>query len=230
MTKDYNATLVDHYEDIKRRVSTGMLPLVARVPAIDKATGEYAVKQAEHYENKRAEALASGKSPNTVPIPYRDSGALDRYADLVLYEELKWSHPDKMTIVDYPIMSDSQTEEREEKYTPKPDLKYGDRRYQGRKKTHFTDDFGSPQVRNHKIVEPQDPTFESANKYAELYELLEKAHLTNRQRQVIDLVFFEDMKQEDAAEALGVSQPAIKKHIDAALRKLREVAGDAGML
>lgn len=36
MTQDYNAKLAQDYEDIKRRIESDMLPLIARIPAIDK--------------------------------------------------------------------------------------------------------------------------------------------------------------------------------------------------
>ncbi|MCY7954767.1 hypothetical protein MOB72_08380 [Bacillus licheniformis] len=45
-----------------------------------------------------------GKSP--------DSPALERMANLIIYEELTNPHPDKMTREEYPIMSETQREER----------------------------------------------------------------------------------------------------------------------
>jgi hypothetical protein len=41
-----------------------------------------------------------------------DTTALDRMANLVLYEDLTNPHPDKMAREEYPIMSESQREER----------------------------------------------------------------------------------------------------------------------
>ena len=43
---------------------------------------------------------------------HADSNVLERLASLILYEELTDPHPDKMTREEYPIMSDSQREER----------------------------------------------------------------------------------------------------------------------
>lgn len=43
------------------------------------------------------------------------SAVLNRLASLVLYDELTNPHPDKMTLEEYPIMSDSQHDEREKK-------------------------------------------------------------------------------------------------------------------
>ncbi|WP_332606848.1 hypothetical protein [Bacillus spizizenii] len=41
-----------------------------------------------------------------------ESTALERMANLVIYEELSDSHPDKVTRSEYPIMSETQFEER----------------------------------------------------------------------------------------------------------------------
>lgn len=43
-----------------------------------------------------------------------DSTALERMANLVIYEELSDSHPDKMTREEYPIMSETQLSRRKE--------------------------------------------------------------------------------------------------------------------
>jgi RNA polymerase sigma factor (sigma-70 family) len=215
ITNDYNAKLTQDYETIRDKVKRGMLPLVARNPAIDKAVTEYVISQTELFDSKRAKK-------GHPPIQVRDSNILSRFADLVMYEELKWSHPDKMTIVDYPIMSDDQLELRQEKYRPNSDIQYGDRRYLGRRKTHFTDDYGAPQVRNSRMVDSHDPTIEASMDIIDLYDALENSGLTERQREAINLVFFEDMTQEEASEVMGVRQPNINNYVNTALRKLRE--------
>lgn len=215
MTKDYNEKLTEDYAEIKRKVERGMLPLVARNPAIDKSVTEYALARADHYHAEQAK----GKTP---PIPFKDSAALEKYADLILYEELTWSHPDKMSIVEYPVMSDTQAEEREDKYRPHSDLQYGDRRYLGRRKSHFTDDKGAPQVRNSRVASPLDPSIVAVEDYADLYTALEQAGLTGRQRQAIDLVYFEDMTQAEAAEAMDIRQHTVSEYISAGLTKLRD--------
>lgn len=213
--KDYNAKLAEDYNEIKGRVVRGMLPLVARNPSIDKAVSAYALARADHYHAEQS----AGKNP---PIPFKDSVALEKYADLILYEELKWSHPDKMTIVEYPVMSDSQSEGREEKFTPHSDLQYGDRRYLGRRKSHFTDDTGAPQVRNGRMTNPPDPAILAIEDYADLYSALEKSGLTDRQRQAIDLVYFEIMTQEEAGEVMSIRKWSVNEHLNKGLRKLRE--------
>src|SRR5690625_6502183 len=85
-----------------------MLPLVARIPVIDKAVRDYVEAQDAHFDSIREEG-------GLVPIQYRDSHMLDQFAELIMYEELTWSHPDKMSIVEYPIMSDWQAKERRDK-------------------------------------------------------------------------------------------------------------------
>lgn len=215
MTNDYNAKLAQEYEIIKDKVSRGMLPLIARNPAVDKAISEYVTAQAEYFEKKRSNG-------GYMPIPFRNSFVLDRFADLIMYEELKWSHPDKMTIVDYPIISDDQLTVRQEKQRPVSEIQFGDKRYLGRRKTHFTDDNGAPQVRNSRVIDPYDPTIEAVGDYLDLYDALENAGLTERQREVIDLVYFDNMTQEAAADVLGVRKHTVNEHIEKCLRKLND--------
>lgn len=207
MTETYLEKLRQDYESIKRKVERGMLPLVARNPAIDRATKDYALAQAEHYHAEQA----VGKNP---PIPFRDANMLDKFADLALYEELKWSHPDKMTIVDYPIMSDTQAQARRDKYSLKSELKFGDLRYKGKRKSCADN--------SHKrVIDAEDPTIEAAEANIDLYNALDNAGLTDRQRQVIGLIYFENLTQEEAAAELGISRRTLREHLDDGLRKLR---------
>lgn len=212
---DYNAKLYEDYKVIKREVERGMLPLIVRNPAIDRATSDYALAQAEHYHADQN----VGKNPQ---IPLRNANILDRYANLVMYEELKWSHPDKMSIVEYPIMSETQEEVRAEKHSLCDDIQYGDRRYAGRRKSHFNDEEGSPQVRKSRMANPTDPTINRVEENIDLYDALENAGLTDRQRQVLDLVYFDNLTQERAANILGITQQAVAKQESVALTKLRE--------
>jgi RNA polymerase sigma factor (sigma-70 family) len=210
MTYDYNKKLYEDYKKIKDKVERGMLPLVARNPAIDRATTDYAIAHADHYHADKD----AGKNP---PVPLKNAALLDRFSDLVMWEELKWSHPDKMSIVEYPVMSETQKEVRNEKQTLCDDILYGDRRYTGRRKTHFTDEDGALQVRNTRMAIPSD-----VGKYIDLYDALENAGLTDRQRQAIDLVFFENLTQEEAAAEMGVNKSNVNAYLSAAYRKLRE--------
>src|SRR5690554_8143694 len=120
-----------------------MLPLVARNPVIEKAVSEYVLAQDEDFERKR-------KKGGHVPIQFRDSNILDRFADLVMYEELTWSHPDKMSIVEYPVMSDWQAKERRDKTSFPGEVTYNDRQYNGRRKRHSVGKNGEVKGNNHR--------------------------------------------------------------------------------
>ena len=207
MTVDYNAKLYEDYTKIKRKVERGMLPLVARNPVIDRATTDYAIAQAGHYHAEQA----AGKNP---PVPLKNAALLDRFADLVLYEELKWSHPDKMTIVDYPIMSDTQAQARRDKYSLKSELKFGDLRYKGKRKSRADNSCK-------RVIDAEDPSIEATEANIDLYNALDNAGLTDRQRQVIGLIYFENLTQEEAATELGISRRTLREHLDDGLRKLR---------
>src|SRR5690606_41916934 len=102
-----------------------MLPLVARNPVIEKAVSEYVLAQDEDAARRR-------KKRGYVPIQIRDSNMLDKFADLIMYEELTWTHPDKMSIVKYPVMSDWQAKDRREKTSFLGEMTYDDRQFNGR--------------------------------------------------------------------------------------------------
>jgi len=52
---------------------------------------------------------------------------------------------------------------------------------------------------------------------------LEEAKLTARQRLIIDMMFEQDMYQEEAANILGISQQAVSDHINALVRRVAAV-------
>ena len=213
--EDYVAKLRKDYEEIADKVERGMLPLVARNPVIEKAVSEYVLAQDEDFERRR-------KKGGYVPIQFRDSNMLDKFADLIMYEELTWSHPDKMSIVKYPVMSDWQVKRRAEVEERMGDVEFGDSRYRGRKKGYYYDANNAPQVTNNKLVDEFNATENGVDIALDIELLLSNAGLTKRQREVIELIYLEDLTQTDAAEKLGISQPAIKSHISAAIKKLKE--------
>lgn len=104
----YKERLQADYERIRADTKSGALPLPQRMDEIQQATDRYALAHAEEYDA----AVAEGRSPGTVPIPFKDTGLLHNLADLCMDEYLRWSHPDKMTIVEYPVMSFTQRQER----------------------------------------------------------------------------------------------------------------------
>ena len=52
---------------------------------------------------------------------------------------------------------------------------------------------------------------------------MQEAKLTARQRQIIDMVFEQDMYQEEAANILGISQQTVSVHINALVKKIAAV-------
>lgn len=215
--EDYIEKLRKDYEEIADKVKRGMLPLVARIPAIDKAVRDYVEAQDAHFESMREEG-------GYVPVQYRDSHMLDKFAELIMYEELTWSHPDKMSIVEYPVMSDWQAKRRAEDEERMGDVEFGDRRYRGRKKDYYYDANNTPQVTNNKLVDEFNATENEADIAIDIELLLSNAGLTKRQREVFELIYVEDLTQMDAAEKLDISQPAIKSHISVGIKKLKEAA------
>lgn len=203
--------LILDYERISEKVRRGELPLADRIKAIDKAVTEYAVAHAEAYE----------RSDKTF-INYKDEYILDRFADLVIHEDLKWSHPDKMTIVEYPFTSESQEEERKSRYCLVPDVIFGDRRFNGRRTTSHTDEDGNVTSSKSQITLPSDEAYSRAETKIIVREALANAGLTEREKEVIYLVFYLRLTQEEAGDVLGVSQPAIRKFIRVSLLKLRK--------
>src|SRR5690625_5356061 len=68
-----------------------------------------------------------------------------------------------------------------------------------------------------------DPMLMDVIESADLYAMLDNAKLTDRQRQAIDLVYFEDMTQEQAAEVMGVGQDVVSRNISVSIDKIRKV-------
>jgi len=58
---------------------------------------------------------------------------------------------------------------------------------------------------------------------ADLETAIERAGLTERQRQALALVYGADMTQEKAGEQLGISREAVKIYVESATKKIAEV-------
>src|SRR5699024_234285 len=119
----------------------------------------------------------------------------DLIADLLMHEYLTWSHPDKMSIVDNPILSDSQQHERnlrdlllEDVFTGKDDATIG------RKRTADGD-----MVRIYDYMTPKHDNGLVPAGHRARDNAVENAGLTDRQRQAVKLGYFEDMTQGEAA-------------------------------
>jgi hypothetical protein len=57
----------------------------------------------------------------------------------------------------------------------------------------------------------------------DLHTAIDRAGLTERQRQALELVYFEDLTQEEAGKRIGVSQQSIDKTLSAAIQKIAEI-------
>lgn len=71
-----------------------------------------------------------------------------------------------------------------------------------------------------------DPMLLGVIESVDLYALLENANLTDRQRQAIDLVYFEDMTQEQAAKVMGVTRQAVDLYARNAINKMRRLINE----
>lgn len=105
---------------------------------------------------------------------------------------------------------------------------YGDRRGNGRRKTAFTGKGGYVGVSNNKMPDRDDDSLVDAVMRVDVAKLISDACLTDRQRQVIDLIYQGNETQADVGLRLNISQQAVAKHHDAALRKLRDTATKGG--
>lgn len=214
--QDFSEKLRKDYEDILDRIERGMLPLVARIPMINKVVSDYVLAQDEYFEELKARG-------EYVPIQLRDSWLLEKMADLVFYEELSWSHPDKMSIVEYPVMSEWQVKERRDKTSMPGKITHDDRQFNGRRKAHSVGRNGEIIVSNPRIVSEEDDGISQIELKTDVEAMLKNANLTERQRQAIDLTYFEGMTQEEAAVEMGLSHKRIVgRYIVAGIKKIKE--------
>jgi len=88
---NYNEELAQYIDELFSKDKSVKLPRQERLEASDRLIEAY--------------VLRSGKRP--------PSAQLGRLATLILRDELADPHPDKMTREEYPILSDSQRDERE---------------------------------------------------------------------------------------------------------------------
>src|SRR5699024_1374743 len=188
-----------------------------RIAEIEDAINRYIVAQDVDFEGKRAKAVAEGRSVNTVPIQYRNQPLLDALADLLMYEYLTWSHHDKMNIVENPILSKSQTSYRHHKELRLADVYTGG---EGDATIGRRTDHDGVKRRVYDYMTPERDMSLIPPEYLDLYDALDSAGLTARQRQAIELVYFEGMTQEAAAKEMGVKQQAVGQFISAGKAKI----------
>src|SRR5699024_5361017 len=207
------------YASIRDKVERGVLPIGDRIKAIDDAIKRYVHAQDDDFEGKRIKAESQGRSVNTVPIQYRNTALLDALANLLMYEYLTWSHHDKMNIVDNPILSDTQMAYRHRKESRISDVYTGG---EGDAAIGRRTDHDGVKRRIYDYMTPERDMSLVPSAYIDLYNALENAGLTERQRQAIELVYFEGMTQEDAAKEMGVSKPAVNQFISIGNTKIKK--------
>ncbi len=142
---------------------------------------------------------------------------LSRLAWYLVFDDMTDSHPDKMTREEYPIMSEHQSGVRRKReytlsdiYTGKNDETIG----------RYSDSEGIKR-RVYDYMTPERDDYVIDTKYLDLYSAIDNAGLTARQREAIDLVYFEDMTQEDAGRAMGVNKSNVNEYIRYGLAKIR---------
>lgn len=186
-----------------------------------------------YYDAKKAdEAIAQNRrneSANSIVEQYVEingkrppASVLSRLATYVLLDTLSDNHPDKMSREEYPIMSYGQTGRyfaRNGSIAPEP---YTQESVMGRKSS--AKEWGSDN--SDALLFADDPMLLNVIESVDLYALLDNADLTDRQRQAIDLVYFEDMTQEQAAEVMGVTRQAVDLYARNAINKIRRLTNE----
>src|SRR5690625_5301193 len=184
-----------------------------------------------YYDAKKAdEAIAQNKrneSANSIVEQYIEANGkrppasvLSRLATYLLLDNASDSNVDTMSRDEYPIMSYGQTGRyfaRNGTIAPEP---YAQESVMGRKSS--AKEWGSDN--SDALLFADDPMLMGVIESADLYAMLDNAKLTDRQRQAIDLVYFEDMTQEQAAAVMGVRKHTVNEHLSIGLRNLREKA------
>jgi len=145
------------------------------------------------------------------------SAVLSRLAWYIVFDEMTDSHPDKVTRRETPFLSEHQEKYRQNRersisdvYTGKNDVTVGKYR-----------DHGGSKRRIYDYLTPVHDKALLPAKYLDLYDALENAGLTDRQRQAIELVYFEGMTQEDAGAAMGVKKNTVNEILSRSYGVLR---------
>ena len=195
--------LFDAYYDAKKAdVHAVSIPPNKRIESADAIVEQY--------------VEANGKRP--------PSSVLSRLATYLLLDNLTDDFPDKVSRDDYPILSYTQIGRRRREI-PSENV-YFDKSDFGGMRTVYEKD-GSNDSGDAKyypvyspIVDEDDVRIEAS---MEVKSILNKANLTYRQRQAIDLIYYKDMTQGQAAEIMGVSERAVRQFLRVSLDKMKEI-------
>ncbi len=209
MTQEYEFTVGSHNEQAHDYTSV-LIDEAYKRKAVDRPT-------TSNERVRKAEVLCEAYYVQIDDIPAE--AVLSRLAWYIVFDEMTDDHPDKMTREEYPIMSDSQSDLRRFRERSISDVHTGkDDITIGRRKDHQD---GS----NRRIYDYMTPKKDNAlipTDHLDLYDSLDTAGLTERQRQAIDLVYFEGMTQEDAASVMGVSDRAVRYFLSGGIAKIRQ--------
>lgn len=159
---------------------------------------------------------------------------LSRLASYVLLDDLSDSHPDKMSREEYPIMSYGQTGRRYRRHRTMDDVQYGDMRHLGRRKVNssmVTDDGedldeSRPYVSSIHLIGQDRMEVDDVVDRLSFADIIESSNLTERQREVVELIFLDDLTQVKAGEVLGVNRHTINEHLAISLRKMKAYLRD----
>ena len=155
---------------------------------------------------------------------YPPPNVLTRLAWYIVFDEMTDMHPDKMTREEYPIMSEPQRRRRFNEI-PSKNVYFNGKDFVGIVKTcekKDTDDTG--RINKRPIYSTlSDEEKEAKDTEIDVMKIIDKAELTERQKEAIELVYFEGLTQSEAAKRMGISQPNVSSYIDYSLKKMKSV-------
>lgn len=223
---DYNDVLKQSTEYLEDKVRKDTITLEMRFELLESISSKYVLSRDLHYERMVDDAIKNKRSVGTVNIPYRDQYALDRLAVIALHDDLTWSHPDKMSIIEYPIMSERQEDTRSRRTTLVDDMIFGDRRGRGRGAKAGCGE-GSSGGRQ-PLGGSFDEEIELSGDRLDIERAIVEADLTELQKQAVMLTHVDGYTQTEVATNLGVRPEVISRRIKVALGRMRDavVVGD----
>ncbi|MBO0602715.1 hypothetical protein I2483_13690 [Sporosarcina sp. E16_3] len=214
----YAEQLQADYTRIRTEIREGRLPREERLVQIAEVTDRYALAHAEAYDKAR-------ESGRVMPINYKNDRLLHAFADLALYEDLTWSHADKMSLVEFPIMSDSQAKRRASRTSMPGEIEHNDRGNNGRQTLIYTDKNDVSRSTKPRMANVWEDNLCASVANIDLHNGIQNAGLTVRQAQAIDLVYGDGKTQEAAASEMGIAKSNVNAYLDVGVAKIRRVMG-----